>query len=195
MQNNPFTGKQNDIFQWLLLAAGVFIVYKVYKGFSNIGAGLGLSNPAADAAADAAEASIYVKSDWPGEVIKRFTGTGIDTKEAQALALKTFTSNPYDSARVIYDAKSAIRVGVAGLADDEEKVLNVYRLAGSQFELAAIAKAFSTIYKKDLFGYLDTFLSNSTIQSMHKIAKTKPIYPAAVKTAAKTWKVKLPYLK
>lgn len=192
----PFTGKQADVFQWLLLAVGVFIIYKIYKGFAGIGAGLGLGgDPQADAAATAAEASIYVKADWPGEVIKRFTGTGISTKEADALSKKIFSTNPYDSARIIYDAKSAVRVGVAGLADDEEKVLNVYRLAGSQFELAAIAKAFSATYKKDLFGYIDTFCSNKTIESLHKIATTKPIYPQAIKTAAKTWKVKLPYIK
>jgi hypothetical protein len=191
----PFTGKQADVFQWLLLAVGIFIIYKIYKGFSNIGSGLGLTDAKADAAADAAEASIYVKADWPAEVVKRFTGTGIKPKEAEALAVKVFTSNPYDSARVIYDAKSAVRVGVSGLADDEEKVLNVYRLANSQFELAGIARAFSTLYKRDMFSYLDTFLSNKTLESLHKIAKVKPIYPEAIKKAAKTWKVKLPYIK
>jgi hypothetical protein len=191
----PFTGKQNDVFQWLILAVGVFVVYKVYKGFSNIGSGLGLSNPAADAAADAAEASIYVKPNWFIETAKRFIGAGISKQQANTLLQKTFTGSPYDSARIIYDAKSAIRVGVAGLADDEEKVLNVYRLAGSQFEMAAIAYAFSEIYKRDLFGYIDTFLSNSTIQSLHRTAKTKPIYPPAIRAEAKKYKIKLPYIK
>ena len=189
----PFTGKQADIFQWLLLAVGVFVIYKVYKGISNIGGIFG-SGAAADAAADAAEASIYVKPDWHTEVIKRFQGSSINQKEANALT-KVFVSNPYDSARMIYDAKSAVRVGVAGLADDEEKVLNTYRLAGSQFELAAISAAFSQTYKRDLFGYIDTFCSNKTIESLHKIAKTKPIYPAAIKKAAAKYKVKLPYIK
>jgi hypothetical protein len=191
----PFTGKQADVFQWLLLAVGVFILYKVYKGISNVGSGLGLGDAKADAAADAAEASIYVKADWVTDVIKRFSGTGITPAQAQTLTIQSLTANPYDSARVIYDAKSAVRVGVSGLADDEEKVINVYRLAGSQFEMAAIALAFSTLYKRDMFAYMDTFLANKTLESLHKVAKTKPIYPKAVKEAAKKYKVKLPYIK
>lgn len=194
--NTPFTGKQADVFQWLLLAAGIFIVYKVYKGISNVGSGLGLtSDPQAEAAAKAAESSNYVKPEWVTEVIKRFKGAGVPVTEADAILKAALTESPFKGADSIYKAKSAVRVGVAGLTDDEEKVLNVYRLAGSQFELAAIARAFSSLYNRDLFGYIDTFMSNASIESLHKIAKTKKIYPPAITAAAKKYKVKLPYVK
>jgi len=60
--------------------------------------------------------------------------------------------------------------------DDEEAIYGVFRAMKTKSQVAALAKRFNQLKSKDLYGYLNDYLSDSELLKVKAIIDQKPTY-------------------
>lgn len=133
----------NEKFNWnnlpwtpiILVGGGLFFGKKILDYF-------GIGKDKADQTVETNAIAPY----WSGSYYRGFYNTGhkvyLLTQQQQK-----------DYAKAIYDSKGFVN-------DDEEKVTGVFRSLHYKTQVSLLSEYFYQTYKKDLYGYLNSFLDN-----------------------------------
>lgn len=188
----PTTG--NKATDALIAIVTLLVAYQIYKIIKGLADKIG-NDAKIDAGADVARNSKYFNPKfWEDTLtaIKKAFGS-IEPNQGAALLFGKTVEWYKKAAKDIYNAKSGIRIGTFGIGsgDNEEAVISLFKNTNSQLEIALLCWAFNIEYKRDLFGYLDTFMKNRTIVELKDIADSKPFYPPALIAQAKKQGFKL----
>jgi len=189
----PTTGNKGQ--DALIFIVALLVAYQVYKILRGIADRVTESGKI-DKGADVARNSKYFNPKfWDDTLpyIKKAFGS-IEPNAGAGLLFGKSVNWYVKASKEIYDAKSGVRIGTFGIGsgDNEEAVISLFKNTNSQLEISLLCWAFNIEFKRDLFGYLDTFMKNRTIVTLKDIAESKPLYPAALVSQAKKQNFKLP---
>jgi hypothetical protein len=136
--------EQKQIFNWILLFAGVGALYKVSQK-------LGLIKSSAETSVDTSE----ISETW-------------DYSKPTPKGARLLTANSGSLlSEKIYNAHHWYN-------DNEEEVYSVFRALSSQSQVTSLAYWFKQKYNEDLFYYLKSFLSDNEMAVIVKIINSKP---------------------
>ena len=188
----PTTGnKATDI---LILVIGALVVWQIFRILKGIGDTIGESRKIDEGADEARTSKYFNPAFWTDTIplLRKLFGN-IEPSAGASLLFGKGISWYSNAAKEIYDAKSGVRIGTFGIGsgDNEEAVIDLFKKTNSQLEISLLCSAFAATYKRDLFGYLDSFMKNRTIVSLKDIADKKNLYPAAVVAQAKNKGIKI----
>lgn len=198
MQTKYSTG--NKYADLAILALVLYLVYRIVKvfteGLSGIEKTFGVDKESKELEAKADEtsrAAYFDPETWYKTLVKKGKTNTTDKVRASITATVYTGTAPSLYAKIIksiYDAKAGIRIGTIGIGggsggglgqDNEEAIINIFKSANSQFEISLISYLFAKEYGRDLFAYLDSFVTNKTIDSIRRIAEGKPVNPSKLK--------------
>ena len=83
---------------------------------------------------------------------------------------KSYSVNMAIAAEEIWNAKS-IKI----LPDTEDRAIKVFRQMKSQAQISYLSKTFSENRKRDLLGYLQSFMNDAQLSSVFQIISNKPL--------------------
>ena len=186
---------------YALLAIGLYLVYRIVmvlvSGISGIEKVFGVDKESRELEERAKETgrAVYFDTDfWYKTLIKaKKIAPNADKVKASITATIYTGRKPSDyvkTVEAIYKAKAGVRIGSVGLfggsggglgTDNEEALTNAFKNTNSQYEISLLSYLFGKYYGRDLFGYIDSFVTNKTIDEIRYICENKPEKPAKLK--------------
>ena len=155
--------KQFEILKWILVAAVLFMLYKLLNKFGLLGQ--------TDDEKGARELEL-------GTITKDIR----DDKQTQQNVKRATGKkkpNAQDILRIVSDSSTMLRLSTEiynahGITnDDEDAIYNAFRQLKSQYDAQMFAGFFKQRYKKDLFSWLDSFLDSEELAKINQIIKDK----------------------
>ena len=168
--------KQFEVIKWILFGIALYMVYKLLNKFGLVGT---------------TENDDKVKALGEGSVVGDLgltkTNKVVDDavkkvqkdlgRKVAAGDMKAVLSSPRQMMEYYYElinAPAAATMQSKSLYDDDEDaVFNVFRKLRNQYDVHVFAVFFKTQSKKDLFAFLDSFLSTSEIAKIQDIINSK----------------------
>jgi NAD/NADP transhydrogenase alpha subunit len=83
---------------------------------------------------------------------------------------KGYHQNLTNFATQVWDSKQ-----VFFLPDKEDRTYNVFRTMRNQAQVSKLAATFSELYKRDLLGFIQSFMNDEQQSKLFKILQTKPL--------------------
>ena len=161
-------GKEFAIFKLILLIAAVFLIYKLLDKFGLMGLSDAEKNAQKLSEGEALNDALD-KNSKLGKAILKSTGKSLKTLNASDVkAITPNRPNMNNYVNQIWDAKGTFK-------DNEDMVYNVFRNLYSQFEINFFSKYFSVTKKRDLYGFLATFMNTNELSTLQNIIKSKKL--------------------
>ena len=178
--------KADELNKWIVpglkLAGGVTILFAGYKLLQKVG--LIKTNEETTATANeesatadttkiqTAKSIIAFNPSYRTAIVKAYVnkyGSTGATKFDTAKQIKFTQSQVNSLIKSIYDCKGTFK-------DDKSKLLTVFKDIQTQYQLSYIAGIFKSVYSKDLYTYLQSFLNEDELLPIQNIVKNYPLY-------------------
>lgn len=185
------TEKQNNIVFFSVLGIAGFALFRAFQKFGLIKSQADIQNEADARALDSGAAldprivnpknpAASLNPQYWLAILKAYqTKKGIkniDQKQFNAIFNPDFSNgkgyhqNLTDYATQVWDSKK-----VFFLPDKEDSTYNVFRKLRNQAQVSKLAATFSELYKRDLLGFIQSFMNDEQQAKLYAILKSKPL--------------------